>query len=134
MMCLCLIYLSVSNSSPSPQYDSTTSTQEQSVKYTSIELCKNKSPTQHLIPWSPNNQEMKDLLKSTANKVESRRKIFSNDEPTVDNILGINMKLQVVFSILIHSYFIQETKHLSLVQAIWSHPHIMMLVYCHLFW
>ena len=60
---------------------------EEIVKHT-IELCQNKSPTRHLIPSSPNNYQMKDLLHSTTMKEEIRN-INSNDESTADNILGI---------------------------------------------
>ena len=60
---------------------------EEIVKRT-IELCQNKSPTRHLIPSSPNNYQMKDLLHSTTLEDEIRNK-NSNDEHTADNILGI---------------------------------------------
>ena len=60
---------------------------EESVKRT-IELCQNKSPSRHLIPRSPNNYQMKDLLHSATMKEEIRN-VNSNDEPTTDNILGM---------------------------------------------
>ena len=59
---------------------------EENVKRT-IELCQNKSPTRHLIPRSPNNYQMKDLLHSTTMKKEIKN-IKSNDESSADNILG----------------------------------------------
>ena len=46
---------------------------EESVKRT-IELCQNKSPTRHLIPRSPNNYQMKDLLHSTTMKEEIKHR------------------------------------------------------------
>ena len=60
---------------------------EESIKRT-IELCQNKSPTRHLIPRSPNNYQMKDLLHSTTLEDEIRN-INSNDESRAYNILGI---------------------------------------------
>ena len=41
-----------------------------------------------MIPSSPNNYQMKDLLHSTTMKEEIRN-VNSNDEPTTDNILGM---------------------------------------------
>ena len=82
---------------------------EESVKRT-IELCQNKSPTRHLIPSSPNNYRMKDLLHSTTLKDEIRN-INSNDESTADNILGI-ISILIIWvwnsnCSIIHSYFIK---------------------------
>ena len=82
---------------------------EESVKRT-IELCQNKSPTRHLIPSSPNNYQMKDLLHSTTMKEEIRN-INSNDESTADNILGI-ISILIIWvwnsnCSIIHSYFIK---------------------------
>ena len=82
---------------------------EESVKR-SIELCQNKSPTRHLIPSSPNNYQMKDLLHSTTLEDEIRNK-NSNDEHTADNILGI-ISILIIWvwnsnCSIIHSYFIK---------------------------
>ena len=80
---------------------------EESVKRT-IELCQNKSPTRHLIPSSPNNYQMKDLLHSTTMKEEIRN-INSNDESTADNILGMYSTLIIRIwnrnCSIIHCYF-----------------------------
>ena len=65
----------------------TTSTQEKRT----IELCQDKRPNRRMIPLPHNNQDIKSLLHSTAKEVEERRKSKSNDESTVDNILGIKI-------------------------------------------
>ena len=80
---------------------------EESVKRT-IELCQNKSPTRHLIPSSPNNYQMKDLLHSTTLEDEIKN-IKSNDESSADNILGV-ISILIIWvwnsnCSIIHSYF-----------------------------